>query len=609
MMNTPRTDPESGFRLGHWRVEPSRNAIFRDDEEIHLENRLMQTLVFLAKNQGQVVKREQFFDVVWKGLVVNEEALSRAISLLRNTLGDSAQAPRFIKTVPGVGYSLIAKISALENDKVEQAGKAVTRQAHRTNKRRYIGGLLFMVLVITLVLVNRYARNPGDIGPPEIAKTTAQSESSVAVLPFVNMSSDPEQEYFADGITEEILNLLAGVANLRVPARTSSFFFKGKDVPVSQIGRVLDVSHVLEGSVRKSGDRIRITAQLIDANSDKHLWSETYDRNIEDVFSIQDEVASAIATSLVNSFHGLESRPVSRASSMATFEAYRTGRLLWWRRSPEDLTRAIELFNRAIEHDPGFAPAYAAVGDSWLLLVLYGKVQIIKGVDAARPMIEKALQLDPDSAEALAARGLMRLMIGEKDQAERDLRHAIDLDQDYIPAYAWLSSLLSDLGRAPEQAAVLQEALAIDPLNKILTNNYASNLMSRGDAEGAKELVQSLLRLQPEFPTLLIQLSEIQLNNGELFEAWRSATRAHEQAPENTMAILALAKAWIEVGAYGEAETVMKQGLTHSPGNVNIKLQYLQLLNIQKRVDEAQALKDNLFPEDISERHRFPPEL
>ena len=232
--------------------------------------------------------------------------------------------------------------------------------------------------------------------------------------------------------------------------------------------------------------------------------------------------------------------------------------------------------------------------------MLYGKVQIIKGVDAARPMIEKALQLDPDSAEALAARGLMRLMIGEKDQAERDLRHAIDLDQDYIPAYAWLSSLLSDLGRAPEQAAVLQEALAIDPLNKILTNNYASNLMSRGDAEGAKELVQSLLRLQPEFPTLLIQLSEIQLNNGELFEAWRSATRAHEQAPENTMAILALAKAWIQVGAYGEAETVMKQGLTHSPGNVNIKLQYLQLLNIQKRVDEAQALKDNLFPEDIS---------
>jgi tetratricopeptide (TPR) repeat protein len=357
---------------------------------------------------------------------------------------------------------------------------------------------------------------------------------------------------------------------------------------------------VLEGSVRKSGNRVRITAQLIEAESDRHLWSETYDRELEDVFQIQDEVASIIATALVDSFDGLDDGQVSRTDSLATFEAYRTGRLFWWRRSPEDLQQAIDLFETAIETDPGFAPAYAAVADSWLLLVLYGKVQILRGVENARPMIEKALELDPDCPEAIAARGLSLLIIGEKDDAEKDLRRAIKLDSDYIPAYAWLSALLSDLGRIPEQGAVLQQALALDPLNNILTSNYASNLLSRGDADGAKDLVEGLLRLEPGMPTLLVKLSELQLKSGNLVEAWKAAKGAYDQAPENTMAVLAMATAWMELGINTEAEYILQTGLDTAPGNVTIKLLYLKLLMLEGRVQDAERLMANLFPDDIS---------
>ena len=340
-----------------------------------------------------------------------------------------------------------------------------------------------------------------------------QNNNSVAVLPFVNMSSDPEQEFFADGMTEEVLNLLAGITNLRVPARTSSFFFKDKDLPVSNIAQILNVQHVLEGSVRKSGDRVRITAQLIEAGSDRHVWSETYDRELADVFEIQDEVASAIATALVDSFEGLNLDPVSRTDSLAAYEAYRTGRLLWWRRSPEDLQAAIDLFSKAVEYDPGFAPAYAAIADSWVLLVLYGKVQILDGVENARPMIEKALELD---------------------------------------------------------------------------------------ADGARELVRGLLRMQPNSPTLLVDLSELELKSGNLAEAWNTAKRAYDQAPENTVVVIAMAKAWIALGAAREAEEVLVTGKAWAPRNVNIKLEYLPLLMALGRTQDAENLIKNMFPEDIS---------
>lgn len=241
---------ESGFCLGEWRVSPQKNAIFRGEDEKHLENRLMQTLIFLAKHEGSVVTREAFFESVWRGRVVNEEALSRAISLLRRALDDCTHSPKYIQTVPGIGYRLVAPVS-------------------------------------------NTAGTEGDLACVDDAP-----ENSIAVLPFVNLSSDPDNEYFSDGISEEILNSLTQVESFKVAGRTSSFVFKNGDKGIPEIGKILDVTHVLEGSVRKAGAKVRITAQLIEARSGYHLWSDTYDRILDDIFVVQDEIASAVVHEL-----------------------------------------------------------------------------------------------------------------------------------------------------------------------------------------------------------------------------------------------------------------------------------------------------------------------
>ena len=302
-----------------------------------------------------------------------------------------------------------------------------------------------------------------DGGPGELQTLASQQrefvapENSIAVLPFADLSEDSSQGYFSDGIAEEILNVLAKVNGLHVAARTSSFAFRKPDKDIREIGRLLNVGTVLEGSIRKSGDRIRLTAQLINVEDGYHIWSNSYDRKLDDVFAIQDEVASAIATALVDSFAGLQQKPASRTRDLAAFEAYRTGRLHWWRRSPDELHQAITLFAKALEHDPAFAPAYAAMADSWLLLSMYGNLTNLKATERAMPMIEKALEIDPESAEAFAALGLARMQIGQKDAAESALRQSIKLDDDYVPAYLWLGGLLGKSGRLPEQSQILQQ--------------------------------------------------------------------------------------------------------------------------------------------------------
>lgn len=618
---------ESGFTLGPWRVEPSRNAIFQGDNEKHLENRLMQTLVFLAEHPGQVISREQFFDVVWQGLVVNEEALSRAISLLRTALADNAQKPKFIQTIPGVGYRLIAEP---ELDQKQEAGASTTNdtgedfvrdipqekvadpgQSNFLNKSKRLNHAIMatLILVFGFLAVDRFVLGPArDASNVESAREQGRSQglvesftdNSVAVLPFVNMSSDPEQEFFADGMTEELLNMLASVPKLRVTARTSSFFFKGKSMPVSQIAEILNVKHILEGSVRRSGDKVRITAQLVEAESDRHLWSQTYDRDLDDIFTIQDEVAAAIVEALTDSFEDLKMNPVSRSDSLVAFEAYRTGRLRWWRRSVSEIHEAIDLFKQAIEYDPGFAPAYAALADSWMLLVTYGDMHIVEGSELAEPMIEKALELDPESAEAYAALGLSRLIVGRKEEAEAALRLAIAFDDAYIPAYVWMSALLSDLGRAPEEGSILLRAMAMDPLNEMLAINYADNLQTRGDNEGAIRTLESLLRLQSEHVGLLSALSGVMLKSGKLVEAWEAAQRAYDLQPENVVVIIAMATAWMELGEFGEAEKVWLAGIEQNRKSVELKVQYLSMLLIEHRAEDAQQLMGRLFPADVT---------
>jgi TolB-like protein/Flp pilus assembly protein TadD len=440
---------------------------------------------------------------------------------------------------------------------------------------------------------------PGAAAPdgPDIqaSRDFSAPENSIAVLPFADLSRERDQGYLADGITEEILNLLAQVQGLRVAARTSSFAFRERMEDIRNIGRLLNVRTVLEGSVRTSGNRIRLTAQLINVEDGYHIWSKDYDREMSDVFEIQDEVASNIASALVDSFDGLETKPASRSDSLAASQAYRTGRLHWWRRTPLELQKAIEMFAKALEHDAQFAPAYAAMADSWLLLSLYGNVTTVKATEKAQTMVDKALAIDPESAEAFAALGLARWQIGQMDAAESALRHAVELNEDYIPAQLWLAGVLGELGRYPEESLVIEQAMKRDPLNELLIVNYAGNLSIRGNWEEGRALMRDVLQLHPDSTMLLRSLAKMELNNGNLVEGWKLADRAYRLEPNNPEDIAALARTWMLLGDMERAEQLVLQGLDTSGQNANLLMTYWSTLMAARRYEEAESLVRELM--------------
>ena len=454
----------------------------------------------------------------------------------------------------------------------------------------------FMLLATAGLAVGFYQYYSGVFESQEVQQLAEDSrdfaapENSIAVLPFSDLSQDGDQGHIADGIAEEILNLLAQVNGLHVAARTSSFAFRDSLDDIRRIGRLLNVRTILEGSVRTSGDRIRLTAQLINVEDGYHIWSKDYDREVTDVFQIQDEVASNIALALVESFDGLQTKPAARTDSLAASQAYRTGRLHWWRRTPTEIQKAIEMFAQALEHDAQFAPAYAAMADSWLLLSLYGNVTKLKATEKAQDMIDKALAIDPESAEAFAALGLARWQIGQMDAAESALRHATELNEDYIPAQLWLAGVLGVLGRFPEEHLVLKNAMAKDPLNELLVVNYAGNLSTRGDWETGRALLRDLLELRPDSTMLLRSLAKMELSNGNLVEGWKLANRSYQLAPEDPEEIATLASTWVLLGDVDQAERLLLEGLKSSDQNASLLASRWLNLLVSHRYEEAEAM-------------------
>jgi adenylate cyclase len=303
--------------------------------------------------------------------------------------------------------------------------------------------------------------DPAPVSRPEASE---DSRRAIAVLPFVNMSGDSENEYFSDGIAEEILNLLVKLPKLRVASRTSSFVFKGNTVNIPEVGAKLNVGTVLEGSVRRAGDRVRITAQLIDVNSDSHLWSETYDRELKDVFAIQDDIARSIVAALEVTLTPRERRALSYVATEDTkaYDYYLRGRKLFYEFTRRQFHNAIRMFNKAIEQDPNFALAYAGVADAYSLLYQWADSNE-ENIGKANEASIKAITLDPDSAEANAARGTALAINQKHEEAERYFENAILLNpQLFEPYYFYGRDCLSQ-GKFEKAARLFSEASRINP--------------------------------------------------------------------------------------------------------------------------------------------------
>jgi TolB-like protein/Flp pilus assembly protein TadD len=318
-----------------------------------------------------------------------------------------------------------------------------------------------------------------------------EPHSSIAVLPFTNLSGDPSKDYFSDGMSEELLNLLARVPGLQVAARTSAFAYKGKNVDIRQVGEELGVETVLEGSVRQAGDKVRITAQLIDTETGFHLWSETYDRELKDIFAVQDEIAQAIVDRLKIQLAPEEQQFAQRdkapTQDVEAYELYLQGQAIWKRRGEENLRRAAELYQQAIGRDPGFAAAHAALASAYVVLPGYTKEEDDeeKYLRMAEQSARQALAIDPKIGEAHAVLAQINSDRGNLLDAESGFFFAISLEPNEPTPHHWYSILLNTVGRLDAGLAQARRAFELDPSSPIIASNLANAYLLRGDDQQA----------------------------------------------------------------------------------------------------------------------------
>ena len=324
-------------------------------------------------------------------------------------------------------------------------------------------------------------------------------DKSIAVLPFVNMSDDAGNEYFSDGISEELLNLLAKIPEMRVISRSSSFTFKNKDIDIPTIAKQLSVAYILEGSVRKDDTQVRITAQLIEARSDTHLWSETYDRELVNIFKVQDEISAAIIGALKERL-GLEFEAVSleiAAVNIEAHDAYLRGRHLIVQRTRATVEGAVKELEKAIVLDPDYALAHAELAMATLLSSRYADLTDTEAIAGAIPHVKRSLALDPNLAEAHAARGLIFTMQGEFEEALTQYERALQINPNYSTVHSWMGLDLADLGLYEEANAMTESALRLDPVSMVAIINYVVSLIRRNRLDDARQEMEKLASIAP----------------------------------------------------------------------------------------------------------------
>ena len=465
-------------------------------------------------------------------------ALLQVIDVVAPILELPDWAPKLVLVLLGIGlfpalifaWAFELTPEGLKREKDVERSESITAATGRKLDRIIIGVLS---VAIVLLLVERYTND-------EPASRSAELGRSIAVLPFVNMSSDPEQEYFSDGITEEILNSLAAVRELKVAGRTSSFAFKGQNDDLRRIGETLGVENILEGSVRKSGQTVRITAQLIQVDDGFHLWSETYDRKLTDVFEIQEEIATEILAQLRATLLEEEAEALApQATSPEVYDRYLLARQRLYNRSRAAIESAVEILDEAIALDPGYAPALAQRGIATLFLSdrSYGSIPEAEAQRQGKRYVDQALEIDPQLAEAWAGLGLYYTnRQSEHEAAIEALTKALDLNPNLIDASNWLYVVLSGIGENVAARDLIEHMIDKDPLYKPAFGNGVQTFNNFGMREKAEAAISRFRSFDPNDPIGFYSEGLHHFYNGEVAAGFPLAERGIELAPSSNVA-------------------------------------------------------------------------
>ena len=489
---------DGDFRLGSWLVQPNLNTVSCNGTTTRLEPKVMEVLVCLAKHAGDPLPKERLLQAVWPDTSVSDDVLSRSISELRRVFGDDARQARVIQTISKRGYRLVAPVVAVnQTADADPIPKAQTPPQTSAGARKHLVGALTVVGSLALMLGLLFAFNAGGVRTRLLGPIHPPVIHSLAVLPLRNLSDDPAQKYFSYGLTEELITNLAQVPGLKVISHTSTVQYENSNKPLPQIARELGVDGIVEGTVQRSGNQVRITAQLIYAPEDKHLWAASYDRDVRDVFALQSDVAAAIVEPIRAETISAESarRKVPSAPSLQALEAYLQGNYSMERMGSgagyDGYKSAITFFKQAISEDPNFAPAYVKLAITYDGAFDWRPNEIMPLEKAA---IRKALELDPGLADAHVMNGSIKLLYDcDGPGAEKEFKEAIRLNPSLASAHERFSCYLDTVGRREESLEEAHRAQELDP-----EGFHESGVMiSNGQYDRAIEQLRKHLEFQP----------------------------------------------------------------------------------------------------------------
>ena len=506
-------DKDKLIRFGAFEVDVQDRELRHNGEKVKLQDKPFQILKLLLAEPRKLVTREELRRSLWPAdtFVDFEAGLNTAIRKLRHALQDEAKAPRFVETVQRHGYRFIAPVvevcgkESLEasagiapassaareiptrSDKPEQNEAQVEKGRNSRARVRFLLALAGLSTAAVLVLL--VGLNVAGLRDRLLRKTAERRIQSLAVLPLENLSGDPSQEYFADGMTEALITDLGEIGTVRVISRTSAMQYKGTHKTLPQIARELNVDAVLEGAVLRSGSRVRVTTQLVEASTDSHIWAQSYERDLGDVLALQDDLARAVAAEVKIKLSPEERTRLANARPInpEAYEAYLKGRYEWNEWTEEHLQRSVEAFQRATQIDPGYAPAWAGLSDAYSLLAQFDYLPYQIGVERSKTAALKALELDDTLSEAHVSLASARLWEWSWSAAEKELQRAISLDPNNAMAHQWYGYELSALGRFDEAIAEMQHAKRLDPLSPNKQNSLGATLYRAGRYDEALE--------------------------------------------------------------------------------------------------------------------------
>jgi TolB-like protein/DNA-binding winged helix-turn-helix (wHTH) protein len=507
------------YEFGQWQLDPQKLHLSRDGESVPLPPKAAEILLVMLANSGETVSKDELMRSVWPNSYVEESNLTQNIFLLRKALGETAQQSSYIITIPGKGYRLAAEVrqipkgsaTAATDSAIELPVPAVepavaAQRWPAAPKLIWLWLLVPGLVVIGLAgaVVLRRQHPP----PPQMQSQAAPGRVMLAVLPFENLTGDAEQEYFSDGMTEEMTAQLGNLdpRHLGVISRTSVMHYKNSPEPLDQIGRELGVQYVLEGSVRRDADRVRITAQLIQMKDQSHIWARQYDRELSSTLKLQSEIAQDIAGEIqyalgADNFSFDAEPPQQSATSYEAYDLYLKGRYFWNKRTGEGFQQAIGYFQQAIDKDPGYARAYAGLADCYVLLPAFSGMPPAEPMKKARAAATKALELDEGLAEAHTSLALIHENYDwDWPAAEKEYRRAIELDPNYATAYQWYAEYLMWRGRFDEALRLSARARELDPLSLIIANDYGTILYYSRQYDRAAAEFNAVLDMDPNFP-------------------------------------------------------------------------------------------------------------